>query len=457
MLRSVWLLVAALAALAAAALAFVAAPAVVEALATAALGAPGRVPAHDAPYVAFTVAAACGLTVFFLATVCIAAVCEGPALARTVEQIQLLVRRHRQGETIYAHDLLATVAADSMRPIAGQYAEGIIVGQAAANRTGAAYVSEAPAATSFLARAHLERPLFLDLARPLPAIFFGLGTFGVLVGLIDGLTQATAGAAEGALARGLQAGLFAALMPVVLGVACWFASELIFAHRSRRLQELSRLADRLFPPLTAMRHPDHPAGVSGQPGGASDALVAGIAAELTRHAARLETALEAHDNGRAEQLRRAVEEGLSGALGGAAAQLAGSATDAAVFGTDVRAAFEDVAGTIARALDRLDGTQQRLIESLADERAASNVIAAAARDLEAATQANRDTVERFVDLAGELGRLNRETAQPAQSTQATQGEATERRRKPRASRDILRALKELREESEEAAKSLPEI
>ncbi len=454
MLRSVWLLVAALAAVAAAALAFAAAPAAVEALAAAALGAPGRVPAHDAPYVAFTVAAASGLTTFFAATVCIAAAREAQGLARTVEQIRLLVRRHRQGETIYAHDMLATVGADSMQPFAAQYAEGIIVGQSVAGRTGAAYVSETPAATSFLARAHLEKPLFLDLARPLPAIFFGLGTFGVLVGLIDGLTQATAGGAEGALARGLQAGLFAALMPVVLGVACWFASELIIGHRSRRLQELSHLVDRLFPPLAAAHYPNHPAGGAGRPSGAPDPLVAGIAAELTRHAARLETALETHDNGRAEQLRRAVEEGLSGALGGGAAQFAGPAgpgPEAAAFGAEIKAAFEDVAGTITRALDRLDETQRRLIESLADERAASNVIAAAARDLEAATQANRDTVERFVDLAGELGRLNQETAQPAPS------EAAGRRRKPRASRDILRALKELREESEEAAKTLPEI
>ena len=127
-------------------------------------------------------------------------------------------------------------------------------------------------------------------------------------------------------------------------------------------------------------------------------------------------------------------------------------------GGEIQAALSDLTGTVTEALSKLDATQDRLIATLEDERAAGTAIATAARDLEAVTQANRDTVERFVDLAGELTKLSSQTAaQPAAAPTSPKAGSGGEAQPKRAANDIIRALEELRAESEEAAKSLPKI
>ncbi|MCG8691067.1 MAG: hypothetical protein MI806_07640, partial [Minwuiales bacterium] len=254
------------------------------------------------------------------------------------------------------------------------------------------------------------------------------------------------------------------------------------------------------------------------PDGATDALVAGIGAELTRQFGRLEMSLEAQEKNRGDSLKQAIEGGLKKPLGqltDTATRLAGdqtgqveklldktlaafakqlkqilggdleglakvltetaerlktitdklAATPAAANGEaagpiagEVQAALTELTGAVTEALAKLDATQARLIATLEDERAAGTAIATAARDLEAVTQANRDTVERFVDLAGELTKLSSQTAaQPAAAPAASKTGAGGDAQPKRAANDIIRALEELRAESEEAAKSLPKI
>lgn len=547
MVRGLWLLAAAVAGLSVAFLLFPQAPAWIDALMAAALGKPPATP-YSAPYIAFAAAVSIGLFVFFLATVVAAAVLESLNLATATTQTAALIRQQKKGEPVYAHDFLATTDVESVKPFAEQYAQDIHL-EPAATLPGAApaakpggkvqppsqpkpvagrYVSERPAQTVFLTRAFLERPLFLDMLRPLPSIFFGLSAFGLLIGLVDGLARARLpldNPGDG-FSRGFEAGLVAATLPLLLGVLCWFLSELIVSRRIRLAQQFCRLLDQLFPPVTANHYIRQLAAwaarATGQggttPDGATDALVAGIGAELTRQFGRLEMSLEAQEKNRGDSLKKAIEDGLKKPLGqltDTATRLAGDQTGqveklldktlaafakqlkqilggdleglakvltetaerlktitdklaatpvaaaadgeaAGPIAGEVQAALTELTGTVTEALAKLDATQARLIATLEDERAAGTAIAAAARDLEAVTQANRDTVERFVDLAGELTKLSSQTAaQPAAAASKTGagGEAQPKR----AANDIIRALEELRAESEEAAKSLPKI
>lgn len=539
MVRGLWLLAAAVAGLSVAFLLFPLTPAGIDALMAAALGKPPATP-YSAPYIAFAAAVGIGLFVFFLATVVAAAVLESLNLATATSQTAALIRQQKQGEPIYAHDFLATTDVESVKPFAEQYAQDIhlepaatLPGQAPAKPGGKAqpqanpkpaagrYVSERPAQTVFLTRAFLERPLFLDLLRPLPSIFFGLSAFGLLIGLVDGLARArlpVENPGDG-FSRGFEAGLVAATLPLLLGVLCWFLSELIVSRRIRLAQQFCRLLDQLFPPVTANHYIRQLAAwaaratgqAAGAPDGATDSLVAGIGAELTRQFGRLEMSLEAQEKNRGDVLKKAIEGGLKKPLGqltDTAERLAGDQTGnveklldktlaaftkqlkqilggdleglskvlnetaerlkditdklaaapaaAAADGPtagEVQAALTELTGTVTEALSKLGATQDRLIATLEDERAAGHVIAAAARDLEAVTQANRDTVDRFVDLAGELTKLSGQAgALPAAPSKAG-GEAQPKH----AANDIIRALEELRAESEEAAKSLPKI
>ena len=543
MVRGLWLLAAAVAGLSVAFLLFPQAPAGIDALMAAALGKPPATP-YSAPYIAFAAAVSIGLFVFFLATVVAAAVLESLNLATATTQTAALIRQQKKGEPVYAHDFLATTDVESVKPFAEQYAQDIHL-EPAATLPGAApaakpggkaepkpaagrYVSERPAQTVFLTRAFLERPLFLDMLRPLPSIFFGLSAFGLLIGLVDGLARARLpldNPGDG-FSRGFEAGLVAATLPLLLGVLCWFLSELIVSRRIRLAQQFCRLLDQLFPPVTANHYIRQLAAwaarATGQggaaPDGATDALVAGIGAELTRQFGRLEMSLEAQEKNRGDSLKQAIEGGLKKPLGqltDTATRLAGdqtgqveklldktlaafakqlkqilggdleglakvlnetaerlktitdklAATPAAADGEaagpiagEVQAALTELTGTVTEALSKLDATQARLIATLEDERAAGTAIATAARDLEAVTQANRDTVERFVDLAGELTKLSSQTAaQPAAAPAASKTGAGGDAPPKRAANDIIRALEELRAESEEAAKSLPKI
>ena len=547
MVRGLWLLAAAVAGLSVAFLLFPQAPAGIDALMAAALGKPPATP-YSAPYIAFAAAVSIGLFVFFLATVVAAAVLESLNLATATTQTAALIRQQKKGEPVYAHDFLATTDVESVKPFAEQYAQDIHLepaatlpgaapaaakpgGKAAPPKPAAAgrYVSERPAQTVFLTRAFLERPLFLDMLRPLPSIFFGLSAFGLLIGLVDGLARARLpldNPGDG-FSRGFEAGLVAATLPLLLGVLCWFLSELIVSRRIRLAQQFCRLLDQLFPPVTANHYIRQLAAwaarATGQtpgaaPDGATDALVAGIGAELTRQFGRLEMSLEAQEKNRGDSLKQAIEGGLKKPLGqltDTATRLAGdqtgqveklldktlaafakqlkqilggdleglakvltetaerlktitdklAATPAAADGEaagpiagEVQAALTELTGAVTEALAKLDATQARLIATLEDERAAGTAIATAARDLEAVTQANRDTVERFVDLAGELTKLSSQTAaQPAAAPAASKTGAGGDAQPKRAANDIIRALEELRAESEEAAKSLPKI
>lgn len=543
MVRGLWLLAAAVAGLSVAFLLFPQAPAGIDALMAAALGNPPATP-YSAPYIAFAASVGIGLFVFFLVTVVAAAVLESLNLATATTQTAALIRKQKQGEPIYAHDFLATTDVESVKPFAEQYAQDIHLEPAAtlpdpgpadkaarkaddkstAKPAAGRYVSESPAQTVFLTRAFLERPLFLDLLRPLPSIFFGLSAFGLLIGLVDGLARARLpldNPGDG-FSRGFEAGLVAATLPLLLGVLCWFLSELIVSRRIRLAQQFCRLLDQLFPPVTAnhyirqlaawaARATGPSAGVAAD-GGSADGLVAGIGAELTRQFGRLEMSLEAQEKNRSDALKKAIETGLKKPLGqltDTAERLAGdqtgnveklldktlaafakqlkqiiggdldglgkvlnetaarlkeitdklaaapvAASESGPAAGEVQAALADLNGAVTEALSKLDVTQERLIATLEDDRAAGTVIAAAAHDLEAVTQANRDTVERFVDLAGELTKLSGQSAAaPAASAPKAGGEAQPKH----AANDIIRALEELRAESEEAAKSLPKI
>ncbi|MCG8691170.1 MAG: hypothetical protein MI806_08165, partial [Minwuiales bacterium] len=331
MVRGLWLLAAAVAGLSVVFLLFPQAPAGIDALMAAALGKPPATP-YSAPYIAFAAAVSIGLFVFFLATVVAAAVLESLNLATATTQTAALIRQQKKGEPVYAHDFLATTDVESVKPFAEQYAQDIHLepaatlpgaapagakpgGKAAPPKPAAAgrYVSERPAQTVFLTRAFLERPLFLDMLRPLPSIFFGLSAFGLLIGLVDGLARARLpldNPGDG-FSRGFEAGLVAATLPLLLGVLCWFLSELIVSRRIRLAQQFCRLLDQLFPPVTANHYIRQLAAwaarATGQtpgaaPDGATDALVAGIGAELTRQFGRLEMSLEAQEKNRGDSL-----------------------------------------------------------------------------------------------------------------------------------------------------------
>ncbi len=329
MLRGLWLLVAALAAAGVAFVLFPEAPALVDVLVGAALG-DGPSALAGAPYIAFSVSVGLGLFAFFLATVAAAALWEGVNLATAVRRATELLRRHRLGDVVYPHDFVAAVAIGAAQEVTEQYAQGIHKEQpvAAAADAPGRFVSEIPAASLLLTRGFIEKPLFLDMLRPLPSVFFGLGAFGLLIGLIDGLSRARAPAGESfggeSFARGFEAGLVAAMAPLLLGVLCWFVAELLVGWRSRRVQMLCRVLDSLFPPATPAFYLRQLAAqtAAGPPVGE---LLAGAGAELTRHFARLEMNLEAHESARNAALRDAIEDGLKApvkVLAGAAARLA---------------------------------------------------------------------------------------------------------------------------------------
>ena len=336
MLRGLWLFAAAVIAAGTAFVLFPQAPALVDVLVRAALGAGPAVPA-DEPYIAFSVAVGIGLFAFFLATVAAAALWEGINITTAARKVTELLHRHRRGDVIQPHDFVAAAEGGAAQDFIEQYAQGIHKEQPiGAPADGAArFVSEISAASLFLTRGFIEKPLFLDMLRPLPSVFFGLGAFGLLIGLVDGLSRARAPSAAAfggeSFARGFESGLVAAMAPLLLGVLCWFAAELVVGWRGRRVQLMCRVLDSLFPPATPAFYLRQ---LAAQTGAERDQarqqisdLLAGIGAELTRHFARLEMNLEGHETERNDALKNAVVGGFQAPVNQLAAVAARLADD----------------------------------------------------------------------------------------------------------------------------------
>jgi hypothetical protein len=115
--------------------------------------------------------------------------------------------------------------------------------------------------------------------------------------------------------------------------------------------------------------------------------------------------------------------------------------------------------SVAPVLNRLVDTQDDLLAALSGENTTSRLLADVAEDLRQLSRANRETVERHIQLATELAKFGHaiETAasQPRPVAAVPDGEAV--KAEPKVSGGLMRALRELQTEAEEAQRALPRL
>ncbi|MBV8166173.1 MAG: hypothetical protein JO021_05230, partial [Alphaproteobacteria bacterium] len=165
----------------------------------------------------------------------------------------------------------------------------------------------------------------------------------------------------------------------------------------------------------------------------------------------------------AEQRRAADDEAsaaLAGRLDALGNALSEQATGSAAAMKQLYTTVDSLCLSVAPVLNRLVDTQDDLHAVLSGDNTTSRLLADVAEDLRQLSRANRETVERHIQLATELAKfghaIETAAAQPRPVAAAADGEAP-LVAEPKVSDGLMRALRELQTEAEEAHKSLPAL
>ncbi len=150
---------------------------------------------------------------------------------------------------------------------------------------------------------------------------------------------------------------------------------------------------------------------------------------------------------------------LAGRLDALGNALSEQATGSAAAMKQLYTTVDSLCLSVAPVLNRLVDTQDDLLAALSGENTTSRLLADVAEDLRQLSRVNRETVERHVQLAGELAKIGQiiETAatQPQVAAAVPDGEAV--KAEPKVSDGLMRALRELQTEAEAAQKALPRL
>ena len=114
--------------------------------------------------------------------------------------------------------------------------------------------------------------------------------------------------------------------------------------------------------------------------------------------------------------------------------------------------------SVAPVLNRLVDTQDALLASLPQEGRLPDVMAEITADLKHISKAQRDTVERHVQLTSELSRISLNLGQSHYAAAGAgngSGNGSYRSRTAAAAHDVVAALRELRDEADGSDKALP--
>jgi hypothetical protein len=109
--------------------------------------------------------------------------------------------------------------------------------------------------------------------------------------------------------------------------------------------------------------------------------------------------------------------------------------------------------SVAPVLNRLVETQDDLLAALSGDHSTSRLMADVADDLRQLSRANRDTLERHAQLAGEMVKIG----QVLEGLTSATGGAPRPAAGPKVTDGLMRALRDLKTETDEAARSLPSL
>ena len=113
--------------------------------------------------------------------------------------------------------------------------------------------------------------------------------------------------------------------------------------------------------------------------------------------------------------------------------------------------------SVAPVLNRLADTQDDLLAALSGEQSTSRLLADVAEDLRQLSRANRDTLERHAELAGEMVKIGQVFEGLTPSGPARPSPAAGAGPAPKVTDGLMRALRDLKLETDEAARSLPSL
>ena len=188
--------------------------------------------------------------------------------------------------------------------------------------------------------------------------------------------------------------------------------------------------------------------------GEHDALLAKRLEEVTGLLARDVEAHSRHFDTLLKDALQRVEEITHSALYTSSEDLARTAS---AF-SGLQAVVESLALSVTPILNQVVETQNRLLDAIGDEASGGRLIAGAAKDLNAAARASRETVEKFVVLATRLSDAGKRIhgSSPAREPVHETAPAEARGGGRRLGSEISRALVELREENG-GGDELPEL
>ena len=169
-------------------------------------------------------------------------------------------------------------------------------------------------------------------------------------------------------------------------------------------------------------------------------LSAELAGQAARHA---ESA-----SGTTERLLGGFENGIDRLGESVFGQATGELRSAAATMRQLYESVDALCLSVAPVLNRLVDTQDALLASLPQEGRLPELIAEVTSDLKQISKAQRETVERQVQLTSELSRISLNLGQGAYAPAAGNGNGMPRSRMSAAAHDVIAALRELRDEAE---------
>ena len=182
-----------------------------------------------------------------------------------------------------------------------------------------------------------------------------------------------------------------------------------------------------------------------------ETLTSTLAGDVAAHSKHFDNLLQ-------DSLQR-VEEITHSALYTSSEDLAKTA----VAFSGLQSVVESLALSVTPILNQVADTQGQLLDAIGEEASAGRLIAKAAKDMNAAARASRETVERFVILATRLSETSKTFlghggvaelgATPIESGRARRKKSP----KPVPTEGLSQALMELRDESEDASEQLPKL
>jgi hypothetical protein len=166
--------------------------------------------------------------------------------------------------------------------------------------------------------------------------------------------------------------------------------------------------------------------------------------------------------GEAAERRTAIDGETNAALGqrldALGNALAEQATGSAAAMKQLYTTVDGLCLSVAPVLSRLADTQDDLHAALSGDNTTSRLLADVAEDLRQLSRANKETVDRQIQLAAELAKFGAVIERAARSPMpAGAGESGAPQEPKIVSDGLMRALRELQVEAEEAQRTLPRL